>query len=91
MKKWKVLFISIAIVMGIGGAFASNNRKLICEYYIQFRYTGGMWVQLGEQGVDYDCVDGVGICTYYKPFPSSPYLPCHIGIYTPLDFITKKK
>jgi hypothetical protein len=91
MKKWKVIFLSIAIVVGIGGAFASNyNQRMICAYYNQYRYTGGAWVLLGEQGVDYDCVDGVGICTYYKPYPSSPFLPCHIGIYYSLDLNAKK-
>jgi hypothetical protein len=90
MKKWKVIFISIAIVVGIGGAFASNSRS-ICSYYVQFRYTGGTWVQVdGEQGLDWDCVGGVGICTYYKPNLSSPYLPCHFGIYTPINFNAKK-
>lgn len=91
MKKWKVIFISIAIVVGIGGAFASNNRKDICSYYSQFRYTGGAWVNVGEEGVDYACVGGIGICTYYKPFPSSPYLPCHIGIFYSLNELNAKK
>jgi hypothetical protein len=91
MKKWKVIFISIAIVVGIGGAFASNNREGICAYYNQFRYTGGAWVDVGEEDVDYACVGGAGVCTYYKPSPSSPYLPCHFGIYTPLDELNAKK
>jgi|GEM_PF-869122 len=91
MKKLKVLFISIAIVMGIGGAFASYKQKVICEYYNQYRYTGGAWVQVvGQQGLDWDCVDGVGICTYYKPYPSSPFLPCHVGIFYSLDLKAKK-
>lgn len=91
MKKWKVIFISIAIVVGIGGAFASNNTEGICAYYNQFRYTGGTYVDVGEEGVDYACVGGVGVCTYYKPSPSSPYLPCHFGIYYTLDELNAKK
>lgn len=86
MKKWKVIFISIAIVVGIGGAYASYKQDGICSFYIQYRYTGGMYVQIpGEQGLDWDCVGGVGVCTYYKTSPSSPYLPCHYGVYTPID------
>ena len=94
MKKWKVIFISIAIVVGIGGAFASNDLKSICYTYNQYRYTGGTWVDVGEEGVDYACTGGIGVCTYYKPTLLSAYLPCHLGVYVPLngdELKTKKK
>jgi hypothetical protein len=92
MKKWKVIFISIAIVMGIGGAFASDFKEgLICGYYEQYIYMNGTYVLAGEQDVDYACVGGVGICTYYRPTLLSGYLPCHFGIYTPLTGLKAKK
>jgi hypothetical protein len=92
MKKWKLLFISIAVVVGIGGAFASNyDHGRFCGYYNQFRFTNGTFVDVGEEDVNYACVAGIGICTYYKPTPSSPYLPCHIGLYYPLDELNAKK
>ncbi|MFL5747465.1 MAG: hypothetical protein ACJ751_22515 [Niastella sp.] len=93
MKKWKVIFISIAIVVGIGGAFASNYGPCrICGYYDQYRFTNGSYVLIdGEQDVNYACVGGIGICTYYKPTLLSAYLPCHFGIYTPLDGLNAKK
>jgi hypothetical protein len=86
MKKWKVIFISIAIAMGIGGAYASYKQDGICSYYVQYRYINGAMTQIdGEQGLDWDCIGGVGICTYYQPSPSSGYLPCHVGVFTLLD------
>ena len=91
MKKWKVIFISVAIVVGIGGAFASNKKDGICVYYNQYRYFMGTYVDVGEEGVDYACVGGAGICTYYKPSPSSPWLPCHYGIFYNLDELNAKK
>ncbi|AEV99402.1 hypothetical protein A4D02_26560 [Niastella koreensis] len=91
MKKWKVIFISIAIVVGIGGAYASYKQDGICSFYIQYRYTGGTYVPAGEEGIDYACVGGIGICTYYQPSPSSGYLPCHFGFYTPLGDELKAK
>ena len=93
MKKWKVIFLSIAIVVGIGGAFASNfSTCRICAYYDQYRQVNGTYVLVdGDEGEGYACIGGVSICTYYKPLPSSPYLPCQIGIYYPLYLTDKKK
>jgi hypothetical protein len=93
MKKWKVIFLSIAIVVGIGGAFASNfSRCGICGYYDQYRlYNGGYVLVLGEEGVTYACVGGAGTCTYYRPTLSSPYLPCKYGIFYELNATGTKK
>jgi hypothetical protein len=93
MKKWKLLFISIAIVMGIGGAFASNSSSKCapCSYANQYILWNGTYVFAGEEGVDYGCVGGAGVCTYYKPGLGSPYMPCQYGFYTPIwDELNKK-
>ncbi|OQP46243.1 hypothetical protein A4H97_31260 [Niastella yeongjuensis] len=94
MKKWKLLFISIAIVMGIGGAFASSLTNCrTCKSAVQFIPWNGTFVYAGEEGVDYACVGGAGICTYYKPGLGSPYLPCQFGFYYPIydDELHSKK
>ena len=91
MKKWKVIFISIAIVVGIGGAYASYKQDGICSFYIQYHYTGGVYVPAGEEDVDYACIGSAGVCTYYKPSISSPYLPCHFGTFTPITELNAKK
>jgi len=92
MKKWKILFISIAIVVGIGGAFASNYKTCdICVYYDQYWLHNGTYQYAGEEGVDYACVGTAGICTYYKPGMSSPWTYCQFGAFYPLYPLKDKK
>ncbi len=93
MKKLKLFFISIAIVMGVGGAFASNlTNCATCYNAPQYRQWNGTYIDVdGEEGLDYACIGGAGICTYYKPSPSSPYLPCQIGIYVSLWELNSSK
>ena len=88
MKKWKLFFVSIAIALGIGGAFATNKSR-ICEYYEQYVLVNGVYVSAGTYGIDYVCFNGPGICTFYKPTPSSPYYPCRTGEYYQIPSIKK--
>ncbi|MBO9204687.1 MULTISPECIES: DUF6520 family protein [Niastella] len=91
MKKWKLILVSAAVAVGIGGAFASTKQSQMCPYYTQYRIFMGGYVEAGEDGVDYACVGGSGVCTYYRPSLSSPYLPCRTGAYYPLNLLNKKK
>jgi hypothetical protein len=91
MKKWKLILVSAAIAVGIGGAFASKAKECqLCSYYDQYRLWNGAYVYAGEEGVDYACVSGGGVCTYYKPTLSSPYYPCQTGSFYQLLAKTKK-
>lgn len=80
MKKLKFLILSAAIVMGIGGAWATKPCS-ICEYYDQYRLVNGAYVYAGTYGVTYICSGSTGICTYYRPTASSGYVPCQVGDY----------
>lgn len=84
MKKMKIVFVSIAIVSGIGAALA-NRVKAPCEYTTQYRLYNGSYVLAGTYGLDYYCVGSLGVCTWYKPWPTSDWTPCRTGTYLPLE------
>lgn len=91
MNKWKLLLVSTAIAVGIGGAFASNTReRQLCEYYDQYVLWNGAYVLAGIYGQDFICLSGGGVCTYYRPSLSSGYLPCRTGVYYHLPTNNKK-
>lgn len=85
MKKIKFVLVSIAIVGAITAAVATTNFKAPCEYATQYRLYNGTYVLAGEYAVDYYCVGTLGVCTWYKPWPSSDWTPCRTGTYLPLD------
>jgi len=79
MKKIKWTFMTLAIVLGIGGAFATAPRQ-DCQGATQYRLSGGNYVLAGTLGVNYICfTPSAEICTYYKV--GSTYTPCMNGIY----------
>jgi hypothetical protein len=83
MNKIKLALVAIAIVTGVGGAFASKPAKDICESAPQYYYTGSTYVLAGTYGVHYACWSMPGTCTYYKPDPINQpglYLPCRPGV-----------
>jgi hypothetical protein len=85
MKKVKFILISVSIVGAITAAFASTRAKAPCDYATQYRYHNGSYVLAGEYAVDYYCVGTLGVCTWYKPWPSSDWVPCKSGTYLPFD------
>jgi hypothetical protein len=85
MKKVKIILISCSIFFAIGTVVATDPKKcLLCEYYPQYRNFNGVYMNAGTLGIDYICTDEGTTCTYYKPWPSSPYTPCQPGTYLPL-------
>ena len=84
MKKIKFVLIFVAIAGAIAGAFATRVKAL-CEYSTQYRLHNGSYVLAGEYAVDYYCVGTLGVCTWYKPWPTSDWTPCRAGTYFPLD------
>jgi hypothetical protein len=82
MKKLKLILVSCAIFLAIGTAYAS--RCALCEYYVQYYRYNGVYMQAGQLGVNYVCLDEGSICTYYKPLPTSNFVPCQWGTYFPL-------
>lgn len=82
MRKLKIALISSAILLAIGGAFASRPCQN-CVYSDQYYYSGGVYYPAGTYGYDYYCWDLPGTCTYYRPDPFNPnyYVPCRAGEY----------
>jgi len=71
--------MTLAIVLGIGGAFATRLPQ-DCQAATQYYSPGGGYVLAGRLGIDYICVGpSAEICTYYKV--GSTYTPCMNGIY----------
>lgn len=86
MKKAKLVFIAIALVAGIGGAFATRPDPG-CEGAQQYYWNGIAYVPVpGEFGVGWYCLtDPSFTCTYYRPNPMHPiYNACRIGRYEPV-------
>lgn len=91
MKKIKFAFMSIAVVGAITAAVATTNFKAPCEYMSQYRLYNGTYVPAGTVGLDYYCVGALDVCTWYKPWPSSDWIPCKGGSYYPIEYLNKKK
>ena len=90
MKKIKLVFISIAVSFAITAAFATRV-KAPCEYMTQYININGNYTMAGTYGLNYFCVGSVGVCTWYKPWPSSAWTPCRSGSYFPIEQLNKKK
>jgi hypothetical protein len=82
MNKIKLALIATAILVSIGGAFATRPCAQ-CEFAQQYIPSGSGYVEVGDLGIDYDCEWSAGTCTYYRPNPgqSNFYAPCHVGTY----------
>jgi hypothetical protein len=86
MSKVKMVFVAIAILAAVGGAFATRPC-VQCEHSTQYYFNGAGYIEAGEYGADFDCFVTGGTCTYYKPDPAGQpnvYAPCHQGAYVPL-------
>ena len=85
MNKMKLALVTIAVMAGIGGAFAMKPC-VQCETATQYIYNGSTYVQVnGVWGEDYACLASAGTCTYYIWDPMGhpgAYAPCRTGTYT---------
>jgi hypothetical protein len=79
MKKLKWTLMSAAVVLGIGGAFATRPHY-DCSNDVQYYYAGGVYSLAGVEGVTYICAAGSGTCTYYTNDQITFY-PCQVGSY----------
>jgi hypothetical protein len=65
MKKVKLAFIAMAILLSIGGAFATRSH-VDCRFSPQYYWTSGGYVPAGQAGVNYLCESGGGSCTFIQ-------------------------
>lgn len=90
MKKIKLVFVSIAVSCALTAAFATTHFKAPCEYMTQYRLYNGSYVLAGTYALDYFCIGSLGVCTWYKPWPTSDWTPCRTGTYYPIEDLNKK-
>jgi hypothetical protein len=71
MNKIKWTLLTFAILISIGGAFASRpHARLSALYY----WTGSGYMQVGQLGVTYVCETSSNVCTYtYSGGVYTPY------------------
>jgi len=85
MKKFRLILMSLVIVIAVGGAFASTEPP--CVYQQQFYKLGFNYQPAGQMGLHYACILCPFACTYYRPDPvlqPDNYVPCRQGIYLPI-------
>jgi hypothetical protein len=84
MKKIKMALAALAIVAGVGSAFAMKIKSgPECFDLPQYYKCGDGYVPAGQLGIDYDCDwDPSATCTYYEADPVNrpgEYVICHTG------------
>jgi len=86
MKKFRIFLLGTAVLAGVGSAVASGLKaKASCIYFQQYRFVGGNYLPVSDEGDNYLCfVAAGGVCTYWKPDFWSPYTPCTQGEFIPL-------
>lgn len=91
MRKLKIVLITSAVVISIGGAFATSKQGS-CVYATNYHLvSGGGYQPVGVLGVDYFCWNRPGTCTYYKPNPGvETYVPCRSGQYDVIPHLKSK-
>jgi hypothetical protein len=87
MKKIKFSIMTLAILLSIGGAFATRPH-FDCRTATQYYFNGASYLPAGAFGVDYICQGQVGTCTY--TCASNVYTPCQFGEYVPVPQIKAK-
>jgi hypothetical protein len=84
MKKIKWTILTFAILLSIGGAFATRPHSFLSGLYY---WNGSSYQPAGTLGVNYVCVTSTVVCTYtysngvYTPYTTmANYIP--IGLTT---------
>jgi len=80
MKKLRLVLFTLALLGGVGGAFATRPDPN-CVFDIQYRKVNGAFVQIwGDYGVTWYCAqDETQTCSYYWDAFAHSYFPCRIG------------
>lgn len=87
MKKFRLILMSLVIVLAVGGAFASSDPP--CSYSQQYYKVGSSYLPTGQLGVHYVCLMCPTVCTYYLPDPvlqPENFVPCRQGVYYQLNY-----
>jgi hypothetical protein len=80
MKKFRVVVMTIAIVVSVGAAFANTQNP--CIFYEQFYKQGDTYPPVpGNYGYHYICVSMGSVCAYWQQDIMKPdyFVPCRTG------------
>jgi hypothetical protein len=79
MKRIKVTIMSLAILLSVGGAFATKLH-MDCRFATQYYYNGVGYIPItGDLGTTYLCMSAPSTCTYYQV--AGGYAACQLGQY----------
>jgi hypothetical protein len=79
MRKIKTVLMSVAVLITVGAALASNS-KAPCSSLPQYWKYGNNYYPAGIENFDYVCeFDHFGTCTYYYDSSTNTYKPCKWG------------
>jgi len=81
MKKIKFMLLGAAVLIAFSSAIATRPNY-DCSYATLYYFNGATYVEAGEFGYDFTCLNYPGVCTWYKPDPifhPDSYAPCHLG------------
>lgn len=81
MKKVKFFLIATAILVSVGGAFATRAH-MDCRYNPQFYWNGEAFIPAGTEGVNFACEGGAGTCTYIQV--GNNWQACQTGFFVNL-------
>jgi hypothetical protein len=87
MKKVKLIIMATAILLSVGGAFATGLR-FDCRFNPQFYFNGSGYLPAGRIGVDYACEGGLGNCTYIQV--GNNWQACQVGTFVMIPGINNK-
>jgi hypothetical protein len=88
MKKIKWIFMSLALIVSVCGAFATRPHY-DCSFDTQYYFNGNGYNPAGTYGVTYICQQSSQTCTYTKS--GLNYIPCQQGAYTPAPGLRAKE
>jgi hypothetical protein len=78
MKKIKIIIMTLAILLSIGGAFATR-RSFDCRTAPQYYWNGTGYLPAGKIGIDYVCQSSAQNCTFW--LVGGVYTLCQVGTY----------
>jgi len=79
MKKIKLIIMTTAILVSIGGAFATRPHYN-CTFSTQYFWNGSGYSPAGTFGINFICQTGANSCSY--TLVNGVYTQCRVGIYT---------
>lgn len=78
MKKIKLIIMTLAVLISIGGAFATRPHY-DCTFSTQYYWNGSAYLQAGVFGVNFICQESANSCSYV--LVNGVYTQCRVGTF----------